>query len=123
MKKRPTTVFALIRDTIIGDRVKKQYERVEASIKAKAQAVSDAEFNRTMANFYTERVLALDPHNIDQVWDFADAKQKQHDHQHECIRFEAKVDELQARVAAETQRFTTLQEKINARPEAAEEST
>lgn len=111
--KPATTVWGLIVNTLRANRVQKQYERVESAIKAQAQCVSDAEFNRTMANFYTERVLALDPHNIDQVWAFADAKQKQHDHQQDCLRHESYGAEARARVDAEKQRFHTMQEKNN----------
>lgn len=107
--KQHSTVWGLLREVIVGDPVKKQYERVEDSIKTKAKRVSDAEFNRTMANFYTERVMAIDPH-ID-WWDFADAKQKQYDHQIECVKNDRQVDEAQARVLAETQRFHALREK------------
>lgn len=109
--KPQTTVWGLLIATIAGSRLQKQYERVEDAIKRQAQCVSNAEFNRTMANFYTDRVLALNPHDIEQVWDFAAAKQKQHDHQTECVRYEHREIEARAVVTAETQRFHTLQEK------------
>lgn len=110
--KHHATLWSLLREIVVGDPVKKQYERVETSIKAKAQRVSDAEFNRTMANFYTERVMAIDPHT--DWWDFADAKQKQYDHQIACVKNDRQVDEAHARVIAETGRFHALQEKHRA---------
>lgn len=106
--RQHNTVIGLLREAVFGDPVEKQYARVEAAIKVKAQCVSDAEFNRTMANFYTDRVLHLNPHDINQVWDFAAAKQKQHDHQTACSRHENLTAEAQARVDAETQRFKEI---------------
>lgn len=106
--KNHTTVLGLLREALFGDPADVQYARVEAAIKAKAQCVSDVEFNRTMANFYTDRVLHLDPHDIDQVWGFADARQKQHDHQTACQKHEQLTAEAQARVDAETQRFKEI---------------
>jgi 7-keto-8-aminopelargonate synthetase-like enzyme len=110
--KQHTTLWGLLREIVVGDPVKKQYERVETAIKTKAQKVSDAEFNRTMANFYTDRVLGIDPHQ--DWWDFADAKQKQYDHQTACVKNDQQVNEAHARVEAEAQRFHALQEKHHA---------
>lgn len=101
------TVFGLLREVFFGDPLQKQYERVEAAVKAKAKCVSDAEFNRTMANFYTERLDSID-HNTD-WWEYADAKQKQWDHQMACVGNDAAVVEATKIACAEVARYTTLQ--------------
>ena len=111
--KRPKmhrTLWGFLIAIFFGDPIIKQYERVEAAVKAKAKCVSDAEFNRTMANFYTSRVVAIDPHaGPEQAWDYADAKQKQHDHQLACIANDKCVEEATARVEAECARYVQLQ--------------
>lgn len=110
MKRPATTLWGLIREVIKGDPLTKQNERVEEAIKAKAQKVSDAEFNRTMANFYTERLLGIDP-NTD-WWEFADAKQKQHDRQAACMEHEAGLAEAAKLVEAETARYVQLHNEL-----------
>lgn len=119
MKQHPT-LWSMLREIVFGDPVKKQYERVEQAIRAKAQRVSDAEFNRTMANFYTERVLAIDPHT--DWWDFADAKQKQYDHQNDCVKNDKRVEEAHVIVEAEAQRFHAIRNKHYAAAPSAEEN-
>lgn len=109
MIKHYTSLWALLRDAVMGDPINKQYEAVEEAIKAKAERASAAEFNRTMANFYTSRVGSLDPHT--HWWDFADAKQKQYNHQEAFIHNEQQTVEAQAIVDAQTARFHALQEK------------
>jgi hypothetical protein len=107
MKKLHRTFFGLLREVFFGDPLQKQYERVEAAVKAKAKCVSDAEFNRTMANFYTERLDSIDP-NTD-WWEFADAKQKQYDHQTTCVSNDAAVEEAAQIARAEIARYSALQ--------------
>lgn len=111
MKRHPpTTVWGALKEAVVGDPLAKQYERVEAAVKAKAKCVSDAEFNRTMAGFYTERVLSIDPHaGPEQAWEFADAKQKQYDHQIACVGNDHDVEEAAKVVEAETARYLQLQ--------------
>lgn len=106
--RRHTTLWGLLREVVFGCPYAKQHERIEKALKAKAQRAGDAEFNRTMANFYTDRVLDLNPHDVDQVWGFADAKQKQHDHQQAFLHNESQVAEAQARVEAETERLKEM---------------
>lgn len=108
----PPTPGEYLIEFLFGDPIKRQYERIEAAAKRKAEAVADAELHRTLANFYTMRVMTIDPH-ID-WWGFADAKQKQHEHQVACIKFDHEVEEAHAQVQAEDQRFYTL---INKEPQ------
>jgi hypothetical protein len=98
--------ISAVRKFRISRRFRAQYERVEKSIRAKAQLVSDLEFHKTMQSFYTERVLEIDPH-VD-WWDFADAKQKQHDHQMDCIHLERRVAEAEAKVEATKNAYRAL---------------
>lgn len=100
-------IIQTIRSTLRSNRVRKQYERVEKSICAKAQLVSDLEFSRTMSNFYTERVLDIDPHK--DWWAFADSKQKQYDHQKDFVRVEQLLLEAEAKVSAQKKAFLAVQ--------------
>lgn len=76
-------IVTVLRDMLHRKRVDRAQKRLEHAVRAKARASADAQFNREMANFYTERVLQIDPHTA--WWDFADAKQKQFDYQQEVI--------------------------------------
>lgn len=98
--------ISAVRKFRISRRFRAQYERVEKSIRAKAQLVSDLEFHRTMQSFYTERVFDID-HNTD-WWDYAEAKQKQHDHQMDCLRLEKRVAEAEAKVEATKNAYKAL---------------
>ena len=100
-------IIQTIRSTLRSNRVRKQYERVEKSTRAKAQLVSDLEFYRTMAGFYTERVLDIDPH--EGWWDFADSKQKQYDNQKDFVRVEKLLLEAEAKVSAQKKAFLAVQ--------------
>ncbi len=79
---------------LFGDTAQAEYERSEAERKHTAKLLSEASYHRIMANFYTERAASLNPHT--QWWEFADAKQKEYDHQIECALLErrAGVDDL-----------------------------
>lgn len=109
-------IIATIRSTMRNNRVRKQYQLVEKSILEKAQLVSDLEFNRTMSNFYTERVMDIDPHT--DWWSFAEAKQKQYDHQNDFVRYEKRIHEVDAKVEANKQAFLAAQKELDAIPSA-----
>lgn len=106
MKRRPTTVFAAIRDTFRTHRIARQHQRVIDAVMSNARANSDAEFHRIMANFYTERASSIDP-QID-WWDFAEAKQKEYDHVEEHQAHGARGAETAAVVDAEKARYVRL---------------
>ena len=72
--------------------------KVQDAMRVLSRRIADAEFHRTMAGFYTDRVIATDPHT--DWWGFADAKQKQHDHQHDCLAEEKRIEEARATVEA-----------------------
>ena len=97
---------------LAGDKFRRQYEKVEGAIRAKAQLASDMEFHRTLANFYTERVMDIDPHK--DWWGFADAKQKQTDNQDDYVRLQRKMEEAEARVDAYTNALHSLRSDPNA---------
>lgn len=105
-----------IKSTLRGNRVRKQYQRVEKAIREKAQMVSELEFNRTMGNFYTERVLDIDPHQ--DWWGFADAKQKQYEHQNDFLRYEKRIEEADAKVEGNKQAFLAAQKEYDGIPSA-----
>lgn len=91
---------------LFGENIKAQQQKVEDAIRVKAQRIGDLEYERTMANFYTDRSMSIDPQT--DWWGFADAKQKQHDHQLAFVACEGRVEVATARVAAETARYVRL---------------
>lgn len=101
------TILKAIRHHVSDNRIRRRYEKIEKAIREKAQLVSDMEFHRTMSNFYTERVLEIDPHS--DWWGFADAKQKQHDHQIDFTRYSKAVQEADAKVIASKAAFLATQ--------------
>lgn len=115
MNRRPTTVFAAIRDTLRSNRIAKQKQRVIDAVKVQARATSDKEFHRIMSDFYTQRVAAIDPHN--DWWEFAENKQKEQDHVEEHQSHGARSEEAAAVVAAEQARYVQL---LNAYSDAGE---
>lgn len=82
-------VLRLWRDLFLGDAERAQYEREQREQRLKAREEAEAEYHRRMANFYTDRVLAIDQHT--DWWGYAEAKQKQYDHQCECLRHERRA--------------------------------
>jgi hypothetical protein len=103
MKKPYKSVLTVLREFIVGDPLVRHYGHVERAIKRKAERVADAEFARTMAHFYTERVLNID-HNVD-WWGFADAKQKQHDYQRDTLLYDKRVDEASQQAEARMKQY------------------
>jgi len=98
----------VIRALFHPGRVQKQHERVVKAMKAHARAAGDAVFERTMADFYTQRVLAIDPH-VD--WNgFAEVKQKQVDHQTDCLAYEKRAEIALAKLRAEEERYAKLRQ-------------
>lgn len=86
------------RVALFGDPSTKRQERIEAAVRNVALLEGDVAYHRAMNDFYTARVMDLDPHA--HWWAFADAKQKQIDHQVQLMRYQAKVEEAQAKLAA-----------------------
>ena len=99
-------------DIVRGDPLAKQNERVEEAVKAKAKCVGDAEFNKTMANFYTERVMNINP------WDdhvgFCNARTSQLEYQELHAASEKLVEEATAKADAHAARYLSLQHQHSA---------
>lgn len=108
------SILQLIRDTVRHSRIQNRYEKVEQAIKNKARIISDLEFHRTMSNFYTERVMDINPH--EDWWAFAQAKQKQYDHQMDFTIIERKVEEAEAKVVACTNAYKAAQKVEDEQP-------
>ena len=89
-------------------RVQKQYDKIIKATKNYARALSDAEYERHMAHFYTERVMSIDP--FKDHMGFAEARQKQLDYQEDCVRCEKKAEVALACMRAEEERYKTLRE-------------
>lgn len=102
------TVALMFVSVIFGDPLKNQYERVELAIKAKAQLISDHEFNKVMENFYITRCGAIDPHT--DWWGFAEAKEKQTEYRKQLEKLHKKVLEANAFVKAQEAAFKKLQD-------------
>jgi len=73
--KHHDSLGKLLRDMVFGDPVKKQWEKVEAALKAYADAVGRNATNATNAAFYTQHVCNLNPNS--DWWPFAESKDKQ----------------------------------------------
>lgn len=105
IKKYPTTLWGMVREVFASTALERQQERVAEATTLKARKRADAEFDRTMAHFYTERATALDP-NIS-WWEFAAAKEKEREHNEDfrlnteaAARAEARVEEQLVKLAA-----------------------
>ena len=91
-------------------------QKVQDAMRVLSRRIADAEFHRTMAGFYTDRVIATNPH-VD-WWGFADAKQKQYDHQLDCLAEEKRTEEARAVVEARKAELAKLRNPLafNAAP-------
>lgn len=101
-----------VKDLVKSNRVRKNYEKLEATIRRKATLASQLEFHRAMGEFYTMRVLETDP-NTD-WWGFAHAKQKQYDHQNDVLLYENRIAEADAEVSAQKRAYDTSKREYNA---------
>lgn len=104
-------ILNFVRGMFRDNRVRTQYGKLEKAIRVKAKFVSDLEFHRSMADFYTSRVLEIDPDN--DWWNFADAKQKQYDHQNDLLAYEKRVEEADAEVAAQKLAFEAAKKELD----------
>lgn len=100
-----------VKNYIKSSRVRNQYERVERAIRNKAQLASELEFHRTMGDFYSERVQSIDPHT--DWWNFAEAKQKEYDHNEDSVRLSNRIVEADAKVNANKAAFLAMQSTLN----------
>jgi len=108
---KPKTLLQAFREFLSDNTRSRQHHRIEKATRKMAEHIADAEFERTMANFYTERVISIDPHvGPAEAWDFAAAKQKQYDHQNDCISYEQKAEAARAEVAAHIAKLHRLQQ-------------
>lgn len=104
-------ILNFIRGMFRDNRVRANYDKLEKAIRTKAKFVSDLEFHRSMADFYTSRVLEIDPDN--DWWYFADSKQKQYDHQQDLLAYEKRVEEADAEVAAQKLAFESAKKEFD----------
>lgn len=105
--KRRGNLWHMVRDVLFGTPVRRKYDKVEAAIKAKAEAMSQREFHLAMWNFYTARVEIIEPHL--NWWGFAEAKQKQYDHSIEAATWEDRVEEADGVLAARDAELKVLE--------------
>lgn len=82
-------VWMLYRDVFWGDPAQTQYEREQREQRVRAREEAEAEYHRKLAEYYTQRVLSLDPDT--HWWEFAEAKQKQYEHQCDCMQHERRA--------------------------------
>lgn len=84
-------VFRLFVDVLFPSPEQRAYERQKKVVHVCAHHQSQAEYHRLLADFYTERVMSIDPHT--DWWAFAEAKQKQYDHQTECLLYTQRAEQ------------------------------
>lgn len=102
------TIVLMFISVIFGDPLKNQYQKIELAIKAKAQLVSDLEFNNVMEDFYCARCMVIDPHT--DWWGFAEAKEKQAEYRKQLERLYKKVLAADAYAKAQEAAFKKLQD-------------
>jgi hypothetical protein len=98
---------------LCGHPIPRAYEALQKAEKTSARFWAESEYQRIMVGFYTEQLRIIEPHeSADRAWEFAAAKQKQHDHTEdwrlECGRYE----EAEAIVSACQQRLTELRKPL-----------
>lgn len=91
-------MFPNLRRHFVSDRARRAYTQIEKAIRKKAELISEREFHLEMAQFYTSRVKAIDPHK--EWWDFADSKQKEFDNQRAASVLNNQIEEAEAKVSA-----------------------
>lgn len=101
-----TSIIIAIKAGLRLNKTRKLYEKLETAVTKKAELQARMEFNRSMANFYTDRVLSIDPHQ--DWWRFAEAKQKQFNHQEDCTLLSGRIEEAQAVIVAREQELHEL---------------
>jgi hypothetical protein len=89
-----------IRRAIATHRAGREYEKIEAAIRTEARLASEAEFHRTMSDWYTKQLDAIDPHA--DWWGFAQTKQKEQDHIIDHRIYSQRRAEAQKIIAART---------------------
>lgn len=103
MSRRKVGILAVLREVFRSNQVRKQRERVEAAVREHAQLESEVRYQHVMAQYYTGRVAEITPaHNW---WEYAEAKQKEHDHVEEYVQLLQQCGEAAARVDAEKARM------------------
>lgn len=110
MKNRLIAFGMALRDSLVGDRTKKQKQRVEEAAWKAARLRSDIGFHDEMDQFYRGAMDAVDPHNSpDDAWAFAAASQQQHDNLRDRKIVQVKYAKAEARRHAEFNRLAALQ--------------
>lgn len=87
-----------VKKIILGDPAQRAYEQLQDAYKALSRRIAAAEYHRVMAQFYTDRVLEIDPNA--NWWGFAHAKQCQFDHQEDQRYCQKRIEEAEATVNA-----------------------
>lgn len=100
------SLLRLIREVVFGNPQLKQQERIEDAVRDHAKLISDADYHRIMANYYTARAATIDPNN--DWWGYASVKQKEYDNVQEHARYVERATEAGARVEAEQARAVRL---------------
>lgn len=102
------SLIAHVVEAVRGNPVQDAYDRVQQAQKVLAHRISDAHFHYEMTNFYNNRSECFDPHTH---WnEFADAKQKWHDHMQDMVYAERRVEEARATLDARLNQLHELEQ-------------
>lgn len=106
MRKRDDNLFRMVRDTIMGDPIERQRERVDAAAKAEAEAQGEVLVARHMRDYYRAQAQQTNP---EFKWrQYADLRDKQQAYNDELELRLADYDELGARYNAEYARLVSM---------------
>ena len=106
MKRKDDNLFRMLRDAIMGDPIERQRERVEAAVKAEAEARGDVLVAKHMRDYYSNQARLTNP---EFKWrQYADLRDKQQAYSDELEVLTADHDALRARADAEKARLLQL---------------
>jgi hypothetical protein len=107
MSRRPARTFlGLLRELLFDSRLHSQKARVERALLSNAQLLADIQYQATLIVFYNSYLCDLDP--FGNWWEFADIKQKLHDHQELHLMLSKRMEESRAKLTAEKERYAAL---------------
>jgi hypothetical protein len=99
-------IIDAIKNLLSAHRAERQYEKIEAAIRTEARLASEAEFHRTMADWYTKQLDGIDPHA--DWWGFAQTKQKEQNHIADHRVFEGRREEARKIIDARSTQSRVL---------------
>ena len=112
------SLFLTILHAIHGQPIDRANDALNAAVKSYARRAAEAAYHEKMANHFTDIVIDVDPHHsVAAAWEYANARQKQHDHQQDWFVEDNRTKEAHARVLACKARIAKLKTTMSFREE------